>query len=191
MAMPVLGAATGVVEPEQEESPFDLVEREVRKKSFAVISTVDSKNRPHSTGVVFVMSPPGEELAFYVVTQAKSAKVRNIKRNSNVTLVVTFPHHYLRFIPDGTVMVRGTADLVGLDDEGAQAAFAQKGRKLDANSEALMGTVVIRIRPSKTLYVYGVGIGLNQMRKDPTSARYKAIIPPERLAENSHVKEEI
>jgi len=190
MAMPLLGAATGVVEPDQE-SLFDKVEREVRGKSFAVLSTVDSKNRPHSTGVVYVMSPPGEELMFYVLTQSKSAKVRNIKRNPNVSLVVTFPHHFLRFIPDGTVMIRGTADLVGLDDEGAQVAFAQTRRKLDVNSEALKGTIVIRIRPSKKIYCYGVGIGLNQMRKDPTSARYKVTIPPERLAGNSHLQETI
>jgi len=191
MAMPLLGAATGIVEPEQEESPFDLVEREIRGKSFAVLSTVDSKNQPHSTGVAYVMSPRGEELEFYVVTQATSAKVRNLKRNPNVTLVVTFPHHYLRFIPDSTVMIRGVADLVGLDDEGAQAAFAQRGRKLDANSEALKGTVVIRIRPSKTLYCYGVGVGLNQMRKDPTSARYKVTIPPDRLVKSEHLREAI
>ncbi|MFW9789321.1 MAG: pyridoxamine 5'-phosphate oxidase family protein [Candidatus Thorarchaeota archaeon] len=190
MAMPILGAATAVEEQEQE-SPFDLVEREVRKKSFAVISTVDSKNRPHSTGIVFAMSPPEEELVFYVLTQAKSAKVRNIKENPNVTLVVTFPHHYLRFIPDGTVMIRGTADLVGLEDKGAQAAFAQKGRNLDSNAEALMGTVVIRIQPSKTIYAYGVGVGLNQMRKDPTSARYKVIIPPERRVKRLHLQEAI
>ncbi|MFW9769692.1 MAG: pyridoxamine 5'-phosphate oxidase family protein [Candidatus Thorarchaeota archaeon] len=191
MAMPILGAATGVVEPEQEESRFDLVERKVRGKSFAVISTVDSKNRPHSTGVVFVMSPPEEELMLYVLTQSKSAKARNIKRNPNVSLVVTFPHYYLRFIPDSTVMFRGTADIVGIDDSGAQAAFAQIGRKLDADSEAFKGTVVIRIRPSKFVYVYGVGIGMNQMRKDPTSARYKVTIPPERLVEKSTLKEVI
>ncbi|MFX1485016.1 MAG: pyridoxamine 5'-phosphate oxidase family protein [Promethearchaeota archaeon] len=191
MAMPVLGAATAVVEPEPKESRFELVERKVRGKSFAVISTVDSKNAPHSTGVVFVMSPPEEDLMFYVLTQSKSAKVRNIRRNPNVSLVVTFPHYYLRFIPASSVMIRGTADLVGLDDPGAQAAFAQKGRKLDADSEELKGTVVIRIKPRKTIYVYGVGVGVNQMRKDPTSARYKVTIPAERAAKSPTLKEEI
>ena len=164
---------------------FDLVEQKVREKTFAVLSTVDSKNRPHSTGIIFAVSPPGEELAFYVVTQLKSAKVRNIKRNPNVTLVVTFPHYYLRFIPDSTVMFRGEADIVPLEDKGAQAAFGQKKMtrmNLEVDSEVLKGSVVIRIRPSKTVYCYGVGIGINQMRKDPTSARYKVEVPSERLA---------
>ncbi|MFW9809691.1 MAG: pyridoxamine 5'-phosphate oxidase family protein [Candidatus Thorarchaeota archaeon] len=192
--MPILGAATGVVEPEKKKSPFEIVEREIRKKTFAVISTVDSKNRPHSTGIIFATSAPGEELMFYIVTQAKSAKIRNIKRNPNVSLTITFPHYYLRFIPDSTVMIRGKADIVPLDDEGAQAAFAQKKMtrmNLEVDSEVLKGSVVIRICPNKTVYVYGVGIGLNQMRKDPTSARYKVVIPPERLAENPDMKEVI
>lgn len=171
---------------------FDRVEREVRKKTFAVLSTIDSKNRPHSTGIIYAVSRPGEKLSFYVVTQSKSAKVRNIKRNPNVSLVVTFPHHYLRFIPDNTVMFRGTADLIDLDDPGAQAAFAQKKMtrmNLDVDSDVLKDSVVIRVRPSKTVYCYGVGIGLNQMRIDPTSARYKVTIPPKRLARPIHLKE--
>jgi nitroimidazol reductase NimA-like FMN-containing flavoprotein (pyridoxamine 5'-phosphate oxidase superfamily) len=171
---------------------FDFVEQKVREKTFAVLSTVDSKNRPHSTGIIFAVSPPGEELSFYVVTQSKSAKIRNIKGNPNVTLVVTFPHHYLRFIPDSTVMFRGKADIVALGDARAQAAFGQKKMtrmNLQVDSEVLKGSVVIRIRPSKTVYCYGVGIGLNQMRKDPTSARYKVEIPSERLVKTAVVTE--
>jgi len=186
MAMPLLGAATGIVEdPDADRSPFDIVEREVRKKTFGVISTVDSKGRPHSTGIIYAVSPPGERLAFYIVTQSRAAKVRNIEGNPNVSLVVTFPHHFLRFIPDSTVMFRGKADILSLDDEGAQQAFGQKAMtrmNLKVDSEVLKESVVIRIRPSKSVYCYGVGIGLNTMRKDPTAARYKVTIPPDRLA---------
>jgi len=185
MVMPLLGAATGIVEdPKEKPSQFDLVMKEVRKKTFAVFSTVDLRNRPHSTGIIFAVSPPGEKLTFYIVTQSKAAKVRNIRRNPNVSLLVTFPHYYLRFIPDSTVMFRGTADIISLDDPGAQAAFAQKSMtrmNLKVDSEVLKDSVVIRIRPTETAYCYGVGIGLNKMRKDPTSARYKVTIPSEML----------
>ena len=169
------------------QTQFDQVMREVRKKTFGVFNSVDTKNRPHSTGIIFAVSPPGEELAFYIVTQAKSAKIRNIKSNPNVSLVVTFPHYYLRFIPDSTVMFRGTAEIIALDDEGAQAAFAQKKMtrmNLEVDSDVLKGSVVIKIRPTKRVYVYGVGIGLNQMRKDPTTARYKVTIPEALLQSN-------
>ena len=184
MTIPLLCAATGIAEEPQERSRFDRVEREVREKTFGIISTVDSKNRPHSTGIIFAVSAPEDEFAFYIVTLEKSAKVRNIKQNPHVSFLVTFPHHFLRFIPASTVMFRGTAELLPLDDDGAQRAFAQKymtKANLDVDSEVLKGSVVIRIRPYKTVYVYGVSIGLNAMRKDPTSARYKVTIPSERL----------
>lgn len=32
---------------------FESVEKEVRKKTFGVLSTIDSKGRPHSTGIIF------------------------------------------------------------------------------------------------------------------------------------------
>ena len=182
--MPQLGAGTGVVENTQEAARFEEVEREVRRKTFGVLSTVDSRNRPHSTGIIFAVSAPEDEFALYIVTQKESAKVRNIKQNQHVCLVVTFPHHFLRFIPDSTVMFRGIAELCSLDDEDAQRAFAQKymtKMNLDVDSEVLRNSVVIKIKPYKTVYVYGMGIGLNTMRKDPTSARYKVTIPSDRM----------
>ena len=189
MAIPSRSTAMGI-EGQQSLSYFEKIEREIRKKTFGIISTVDSKNRPHSTGIIFAISAPEDEFAIYVVTLEKSAKVKNIRQNPHVCFVITFPHHYLRFIPASTVMFRGTAELLPLDDDGAQRAFAQKymtKANLDVDSEVLKGSVVIKIRPYRTVYVYGVGIGLNAMRKDPTSARYKVTIPSERLTpELSH-----
>ncbi|MFW9851206.1 MAG: pyridoxamine 5'-phosphate oxidase family protein [Candidatus Thorarchaeota archaeon] len=162
---------------------FDDIEKHVRRRKFGIISTVDTKGLPHSTGILFGVSPPESPLAFYIVTQKTSAKVRYIKNNPNVSLVVTFPHYYLRFVPDCTVMFRGKADIISLEDEDVQSAFSQ-GRILKANmdvdSEVMRDTVVIRIKPFKTVYCYGIGIGMNDLRKDPTKARYKITIPKSR-----------
>ncbi|MHA1926039.1 MAG: pyridoxamine 5'-phosphate oxidase family protein [Candidatus Thorarchaeota archaeon] len=181
MAMPLLGAATGIEEIPDEGRPgtFGYVEKAVRKRKFGVLSVVDSKDQPHSTGIMYGVSRPGSDLAFYIVTQKNAAKVRHLKKNPNVTLVVTFPHYYLRFIPDSYVMFRGTADFVSLYDDEVRQAFSQ-GKSLP-DSEMMRDVVVIRIKPRKTVYVYGLGIGINRLRKDPTSARYKVTIPPERL----------
>jgi general stress protein 26 len=168
----------------KDEHSFKNVENEVRKRKFGVLSVVDSKGRPHSTGIIYGVSSPDSELVFYIVTQKNAAKVRHLKKNPNVTLTVTFPHYYLRFVPDSYVMFRGTADFVTLDDEDVQWAFSQ-GKLLRANlqvdSEVMRDAVVIRIRPSKTVYVYGLGISMNQLRKNPTAARYKVRIPTDRL----------
>ncbi len=163
---------------------FSAVEKEIRKKTFGLISTVDPVGRPHTTGILFGMSPPDSPVLFYIVTSKNAAKVRYIRRNPNVTLTVTFLHHWLRFVPDSTVMFRGTADLVSLDDEGFRAAFSQKRMlrmNLQVDSDVLKDSTVIRIMPDRTAYCYGVGVGINELRKDPTSARYKVIIPKGRL----------
>ena len=105
---------------------FADVEKEIRKKTFGIISVVDTKQRPHTTGIIFGVSVPEDPFYIYMVTLKKSAKVRYIKQNPNVSFMITFPHHFLTFIPDSTVMMRGTADLISLEDEGFKRAMEQK-----------------------------------------------------------------
>ncbi len=168
----------------QERFSFAQVEKELKKKTFGIISAVDHKNRPHSTGIIFGMSTPEDPVYFYIVTKGKAAKVRYIKNNPNVSLLVTFPHHFLRFVPDSTVTIRGRAEILSLDDVGFRKAFEQKRMlrmNLQMNPETMRKAVVIRISPESTVYCYGVGIGLNELRKDPTVANYKVTIPRQRL----------
>ncbi len=37
---------------------FEYVEAAVRKKTFGVLTTIDGEGRPHSTGVLYGVSPP-------------------------------------------------------------------------------------------------------------------------------------
>lgn len=185
MTRQIEDTTTKIAEAHEEKlTDFSIVEKELRKKTFGILSTVDQKGRPHSTGLIFAVSAPEDDFALYLATLEKSAKVRYIKNNPNVSFLVTFPHYYLRFIPDSTIMFRGTAELLSFEDEGAQRAAAQKKMtrmNLEMDPEVLKKSVIIRIRPNPTVYCYGVGIGLNQLRKDPTAARYKVVIPQKRL----------
>ncbi len=164
---------------------FEVVEREVRKKSFGVLSVVDSKGCPHSTGILFGVSPPQSKFAFYIIVGSRYAKVRHIKRNPNVSLVVTFPHYYIRFAPASYAMFRGFADFVSIDDEEVQWAFRQK-RLLRMNIDTVpeqYEIAVIRIRPEPTVFCYGIGIGLNELRKSHEAGSHKVTIPEHRLYE--------
>jgi len=162
---------------------FEVVEREVRKKSFGVLSAVDSKGRPHSTGILYGVSPPQSKFALYIIVGSRYAKVRHIKRNPNVSLVVTFPHYYIRFAPASYAMFRGVADFVPIDDEDIQWAFRQS-RILRMNIDTVPiehDIVVVRIRPEPTVFCYGVGMGLNELRKSHDTGSYKVTIPEHRL----------
>jgi nitroimidazol reductase NimA-like FMN-containing flavoprotein (pyridoxamine 5'-phosphate oxidase superfamily) len=90
------------------EFTFDFIEEKVRKKSFGVLTTIDSKGRPHSTGIIYAVGPPEKPFALYSISGSQYAKVRNIKRNPNVSLVVTFPHYWIRFAPASYAMGNGS-----------------------------------------------------------------------------------
>lgn len=163
---------------------FTQIEKELRRKTFAIITTVDHNNRPHATGILYGTSTPKDPLRFYIVTKRKSAKIRNIRENPNVSLLVTYPHHILRFIPDSTATIRGTAKITTLDDKAFRRAFSQKQvlrMNLEMDDATMEKAVVIEITPDLVVQCYGVGISVNELRKDPTNANYKVQIPEQRI----------
>ena len=163
---------------------FEFIEKEVRKKTFGILTVIDSKGRPHSTGMLYGVSPPESKFALYMLTEEGYAKVRHIRRNPNVSVVVTFPHYYIRFAPASYVMFRGTAELVSLDDSDAQWAFSQKRilRMSQHLDSALLETALfVKINPEPIAFCYGVGIGVMELRNELTEGAYKVIIPSNRL----------
>ncbi|MHA1959683.1 MAG: pyridoxamine 5'-phosphate oxidase family protein [Candidatus Thorarchaeota archaeon] len=162
---------------------FEFVEEQVRKKTFGVLSTIDKKGRPHSTGVIYGVSPPESSFALYVMVEENFAKTKNVKRNPNVSLVVTFPHYYMRFVPANYVMFRGTAEILPPDFPDGRWAFRQS-RILRMNQETEVSedesVVFVRINPEPTVFCFGVGYGVMEMRSAHTEAAYKVQIPETR-----------
>ncbi|MHA1943671.1 MAG: pyridoxamine 5'-phosphate oxidase family protein, partial [Candidatus Thorarchaeota archaeon] len=147
-------------------------------------STIDSKGRPHSTGIVYALGPPDKPFAIYCIVGEKYAKVRNIRRNPNVSLVVTFPHYWIRFAPASYVMFRGTAEILPGDDTDGRWAMSKTriGRmnvQTDAD-EIGMEIVYIKITPEPTVFCFGLGIGIMELRSDHANTGYKVSIPENR-----------
>lgn len=165
---------------------FDFVEREVRRRTFGVLTTIDSKGRPHSTGILYGVAPPQSPFALYMLSVEGSAKVRNIRRNPSTSLVVTFPHHYLRFVPANYAMFRGASEIVPFDVEEGQRAFRQhrilRFNITSAKEETLRKAVFIKLVPEPTVFCYGLGIGIMEIRKSHETGSYKVGIPEARLA---------
>jgi hypothetical protein len=161
---------------------FEFIEKQLRKKSFGVISVIDSKGRPHSTGMIYTIPPKPHPFRFYLLTGADYRKTEYIKANPNVAFMVTFPHYWLRFVPASVVHFQENADILPYSDEVGQESFQQNriGRmNLQANYEE-DEMVFLRIKPSKKLNVYGVGIPLMKMRSNATNAGYKVVVPKDR-----------
>jgi len=163
---------------------FEFLEKEVRKKTFGILTAIDSKQRPHSTGMLYGVSPPESKFALYMLTDDGYAKVRHIRRNPNVSFVVIFPHYYIRFAPASYVMFRGAAELVPLDDSDAQWAFSQKRilrMSQRVEPELLKRALFIKMNPEATVFCYGVGIGIMELRNELNEGGYKVVIPSDRL----------
>ena len=163
---------------------FESVEKAVRKKTFGVLTTIDTKGRPHSTGIIYAVGSSEKPFALYSIVASNYAKVRNIKRNPNVSLVVTFPHYWIRLAPASYVMFRGTAEILPNNDEDGRWAMSQSriGRMNLRTESEWIGTelVYIKMTPEPTVFCYGVGIGLIELRRHLENAAYKVTIPEER-----------
>ncbi len=158
--------------------PFEYIEKQLRKKSFGVISTIDSKGRPHSTGVIYTIAPKPNPFHFYILTGAEYRKTKYIEANPNVAFMITFPHYWLRFVPANVVHFQGKADILPFEDSIGKESFMQNRiSRMNLNTETDDEIIFIRIKPSKKLNVYGLGIPLMQMRGDHANAGYKVEIP--------------
>lgn len=157
---------------------YDFVESAVRKKTFGVYSTIDSKGHPHSTGVLYGVSPPSSPLAIYILTQEHYVKVRNIRANPHSTLVIPFPHPILSFVPAPCVTLRGVSEVVPVNDADGRWAFAQHRILRDnaAWSEDA-ATVFLKLIPEPKIRCHGLGISMWQLRRDHTGGAYHVFVP--------------
>ncbi len=158
---------------------FEFVEKQLRKKSFGVISVIDTKEKPHSTGVIYAIPPRPQRFSFYILTGADYKKTEYIRQNPNVSFIVTFPHYWLRFVPANVVHFQGTAEILPFSDAVAKEAFQQSRiTRMNLNSDYEEDEMVfIRITPSRKLNVYGLGISIMEMRSNHTNAGYRVEVP--------------
>ncbi|MFX0182219.1 MAG: pyridoxamine 5'-phosphate oxidase family protein [Candidatus Hodarchaeota archaeon] len=95
---------------------FTYIEKKINTKTSGVLTTINQDWTPHSTGILYGVSPPSKKSNLYFFTSKRYKKVRNIMRNPQVSLLIPFPHHFIRFAPSGTVTFNGQVSLVSTDD---------------------------------------------------------------------------
>jgi Pyridoxamine 5'-phosphate oxidase len=76
---------------------FEVVLGHLRRRDFAVLSTVGKERKPHAVGVNHGVSRPGCDFVIYVMTRTHLQKAWNIAQNQNVSLVVPLTRRLLGF----------------------------------------------------------------------------------------------
>ena len=162
---------------------FRFIEERLRKMTFGILSTVNPGGSLQTTGILYGVSPPGAGFRLYLLTDQGYLKVRNILKNPEVSFLVPYPHHLLRFVPASCISFPGTAEIVPEDDPEARGAF-QASRILRMNLEqtsSMEEAVFIKIRPKRRMHCYGVGFGVMELSRYPSEAAYSVEVPSDRL----------
>ena len=169
-----------------EQFTFSFVESEIRNKTFGILTTLNKDGSPHSTGVLYGVSSPDSDFVLYIITSLKYKKTKNIINNPQVSFVIPFPHHILRFVPSSTVTFYGEVKILPfVDHEDLLAIFSEK-RILRLITEHLTDEekedyVFLKLKPSPKVYCYGLGFNLFKLRGSHTEGGYTVFIPEERL----------
>jgi nitroimidazol reductase NimA-like FMN-containing flavoprotein (pyridoxamine 5'-phosphate oxidase superfamily) len=167
---------------------FEFIEKELRRKTFGILSTIDQNGKSHSTGIIYAISPPQSKFSLYILTEKNYKKVRNVQFNSSVSFVVPFPHYILRFVPSSCIQFQGKAEILPFRDSEAQQAFELGSKMLKMNLKQAIETdptgdqiVFIKITPNQKIFCYGLGLSLMQLRKNVEIGSYSVIIPNKRF----------
>ena len=167
---------------------FSFIEKQIRKKTFGILTTINRDGTPHTSGICYGVSPPSSKFCLYCVTSKKYKKVRNIQKNPMVSFIIPFPHFYIRFAPSGTVTFNGEAEFVPIDNDEVQTIFSKKRilrliRK-EISTPEKESLTFIRIKPTPKVLCNGVGFNVFKLRKEHRHGGYTVRIPQERLIEN-------
>jgi Pyridoxamine 5'-phosphate oxidase len=158
--------STAAARPGQAPQPdVDLrdVLRVLRRRSFAVVSTVSPAGFPHAAGVVY----DAVDTTLYVHTMRSSRKARNVAAEPRVGVVVPFrrvpfgPPFNVQFQGHAAVLDMDTTEIAELRGAGRLSTIDQH----DAFDEP--DGCVLRIRPAGRLLTYGIGVSVLAVARDP------------------------
>ena len=164
---------------------FDSVVKELRKRDFAVLSTVTEEGRPYSVAVNYGVSLPGAPFGIYLMTRSHLKKARNIVENANVSVVVPVTRRLLWFLPPPSIHFQGTAEILDWKDEVGTRIFESffMGRQIlrkyrAANRRGETRICFVRITPDEEIFTYMVGYPVWDISKRMESGAARVRIPP-------------
>ena len=140
----------------------------IKSNMWMIISTVDEKNHPHSSVVVY--QSDGEVLIFQ--TGMNTIKAKAIRQNNTVSVTIPFRKNFLHKLipaPPAEIHFSGKAEILPYNDLQARKIFS-RFLKYSEDVEYPQDSIWVRIIPSNIISTYGVGVRLLDMR-NPNKAK--------------------
>lgn len=159
---------------QDDDAQWRRIERILRRKSFAVLSTVSPAGNPHAAGVVF--DTVGSLM--YVNTLKSSRKARNVAATGRAGVVI--PVRRLPVGPPFTVQFQARATVLALDDPEVSAHVAAgRLKRVTAHGELdEPDGCFLRIEQVGSVHTYGVGVSTIGLVKDPLHAGGRSVTVP-------------
>ncbi len=156
---------------DQDPQQVERVERAIRSKSFAVVSSVSEAGFPHAAGIVY----DSVGVSLYVHTMRSSRKVRNITTNPRLGVVI--PVRRLPVGPPFTVQFQATAQVLAMDDPEITRLIAEGELKNISGHGALEEPdgCFLRIEPTGRIHTYGIGVSTIGLIRDPLHAGARSV----------------
>jgi hypothetical protein len=136
--------------------------RAIARRSFCILATSSSANRPHAVGLLYA----ADDLDLYLLIGGDTVKARNLRENPRVAVCIpvrTFP-----FAPPMAVQYQATAQLLAVDDPQIVALLQAGKLKKITGLGALRtpGVVFVRVRPGRRITTYGLGMSVFTLLRD-------------------------
>ncbi|HEY6532996.1 MAG TPA: pyridoxamine 5'-phosphate oxidase family protein [Acidimicrobiales bacterium] len=149
-----------------------LVCRAITRRRFAVLGTASAIGRSHSAGILYQVA----EGAIWVSTLESSRKARNLAVNPRVALTV--PVRRLPIGPPSSAQIQTIAAVVALDDpELHRLAGSGALKRVTSHGEMdLPGGCFLRLELPRRVPVYGLGMSLYRLAREPLAAGRVALV---------------
>ena len=143
-----------------------LVRRAIERSSYCTLATSSAANRPHVVGVLYALV----DGALYIATLAGSVKVRNVRQNERVAVCVPVRRYPIG--PPFSVQFQGQAEVIAVDDPRVAGPLdAGRLKRIPSHGELDdPESCFLRVTPGRRMAIYGLGIGLREILRDPLHA---------------------
>ena len=163
---------------------FEMIVRQLRRRTFGVLATVGADGRSHSVGVEYGVFTGAGAFEIYVMTRRQLKKARDIAANPNVSFVVPLTRRLLWFLPPPCIQFEGTAVILDRTDKRGVETFRRffMGRRIlkmydELERRGETRTCFLRITPAPVVSTYMVGHSIWELSRRMEVGMEKVEVP--------------
>jgi general stress protein 26 len=155
------------------------VQKIIAGRSFCSLATATRDGKPHIVGIMYKFVNGH----LYFATGTSTKKARNIKDNPNVAIHISVRRYTVPVGPPDSLQFSGTAQILSREDPEI-VSLLNAGKLKSITGFGVLkepDLCFLKIKPSRTMHTYGIGVPLLQFLRDVANAD-RTVVLSERSA---------